>query len=119
MNLEIHMRNLELNDEMRSFVDRRIEYALGRFSPAVKSVNIRVGDDNGPRGGIDKHCRIVVHLERRDDVVVDQRGETYYGTVATAIDRVENAVSRAIRRRRDALVSRKRFLVPLREQDLT
>eukprot|EP00541_Cyclophora_tenuis_P013190 CAMPEP_0116573122 /NCGR_PEP_ID=MMETSP0397-20121206/18584_1 /TAXON_ID=216820 /ORGANISM="Cyclophora tenuis, Strain ECT3854" /LENGTH=55 /DNA_ID=CAMNT_0004101583 /DNA_START=54 /DNA_END=217 /DNA_ORIENTATION=+ len=54
MKLEFQAKTLTLNDELHDFVDRRIKHGLGRFSEFVRTVIVRLGDDNGPRGGVDK-----------------------------------------------------------------
>ena len=48
--------------ELTAHVERRLRFALTRFSGRIGRVNVFLTDQNGPRGGIDKTCRIVVRL---------------------------------------------------------
>jgi hypothetical protein len=79
------------------FVHRRLEFALGRFSSRIRSLHVRLIDENGPRGGPDKKCLIAVRLMAPsrmlvvEDVDVDEAA-----VVCRATDRMARAVSRAI-----------------------
>lgn len=85
-------------------VRERFEFALGRFAGRVQSVTIRLGDVNGPRGGVDKTCAATVRLDwpRRTVVVedIDQDPMVVIGRVA---GRLARSVGRAV----DAATERK------------
>lgn len=49
---------------------RRFAFALRRFEDRVRSLVVRVTDVNGPRGGIDKRCRVTVQLQGPSRTVV-------------------------------------------------
>lgn len=74
---------------------RRFEFALGRFNGRVRSVAIRIVDLNGPRGGIDKRCRVTVQLiaTKRKLVIEDTDADA-----AIAIDRVADRTARSVAR---------------------
>jgi len=74
---------------------RRFEFALGRFHGRVRSVAIRIVDLNGPRGGVDKRCRVTVHLSapKRTLVLEDTDADA-----AIAIDRVADRTVRTVAR---------------------
>ena len=78
-------------------VRERFEFALGRFAGRVRSITVRLGDLNGPRGGVDKTCAVTVQLDRPRRVVVvedvDADPMVAAGRVAA---RVSRSVSRAI-----------------------
>jgi hypothetical protein len=44
--------------------------SLERFRHRLKHVYLYIEDVNGPRGGIDKQCRCVLHLRRMPPVVI-------------------------------------------------
>ena len=96
MNLRIVAKNLTIGDDFRDRIERRLYFALGRFSPAVKSVDLTFRDENGPRGGVDKRCRIVVRVRGAEDIVVEGRGDNASALVNRTADRAGRAVARAI-----------------------
>jgi len=83
--------------ESTALAERRLEYALGRFAPRVRSLSVRLSDLNGPRGGLDKKCLIAVRLERPRRVIVIEDVDADEGAaINRAADRAARAVSRAV-----------------------
>jgi hypothetical protein len=87
--------------DLRQFAERRLLFALARFDSRVSEVEVVVEDLNGPRGGIDKACRITAKLHRSNDVTISDRDEDLFRCISRAADRVGRAVARAIARSRD------------------
>jgi hypothetical protein len=78
-------------------VRRRFEFALSRFGHRVRSLVVRVTDVNGPRGGIDKRCRVTVQLQGQSrTVVIDDVDADAAIAVDRAADRTARTVARAI-----------------------
>ena len=102
MRLELRGRHLAVSSSLRQQAERRLGFALGRFGGLVERVALRVEDVNGPRGGIDKQCRVVVGLRRAGEVVV----EAADGDVYVLIDRAAQRAGRAVRRRVERLRER-------------
>lgn len=86
---------------VRAYVERRLQFSLGRFSQRVERAVVHLEDVNGPRGGEDKVCRIEVRLRPTGNVLVEESGCAVIAAVAGAAERLGRAVSRAIERRRD------------------
>jgi ribosome-associated translation inhibitor RaiA len=63
-------------------------------------VSVTLEDINGPRGGIDKQCRIVVKLERVGELSFDATDAEVYAAVDAAADRTGRSVQRELERRR-------------------
>jgi hypothetical protein len=73
---------------------------LGRHVVDVERASVRVEDVNGPRGGVDKCCRIKVVLRALPSVVVEEQNESLHAAFDGALDRVQHAVRQALKRRR-------------------
>ncbi len=84
----------------REYLRRKLGRKLGKFEPAVERASVRIEDVNGPRGGIDKRCRIKVVLRGLPSVVVEEQHETLQAAMDGALARVERAVRRATEKRR-------------------
>ena len=101
MQLDIRGRNLRLTPALLDHVDRRIRFALGRFAARLSRVAVRVGDVNGPRGGVDKRCWI--HLELGGKALtIDEVDADLYVAIDRASERAGRATERAIARLRAA-----------------
>ena len=77
----------------------RVNASFAKFGDQVKSIVITVEDVNGPRGGIDKACRVLVKLRKLNDVVVTAKDETVARAIPGAIDRASRSVARLLDRR--------------------
>lgn len=112
MRLSVSGNGGRLAAGLRRYIDRRMHFALGRFTPVIDRVAIRLADVNGPRGGVDKHCRIVVKLQAHhgNTITVDDYDENQYAVIARASARVARAVGRAFERRRARRIYRRQHV---------
>jgi ribosome-associated translation inhibitor RaiA len=98
--MDIHGINFLLTPPLLRHVKRRVKLALAPARPSVTGVRVRLRDLNGPRGGVDKRCRIVTRLRGRGSVVVDAVDRDLYAAVDAAAAKVREAVRRRRKRRR-------------------
>ncbi len=100
MRLEIHSSRIAVSDSTQAYVERRLGFALGRFADVVERVVVSLADINGPRGGIDKSCRIRVKLMgQQTPVIVEVLELEIRPAVDMAADRIGRAVARQLDRR--------------------
>jgi putative sigma-54 modulation protein len=86
--------------ELTAHVERRLRFALTRFNGRIGRVNVFLADQNGPRGGIDKTCRIVVRLRDGGDVVAEVSDVDWEVAVDRATTRIGHSTGRELARRR-------------------
>jgi len=91
---------MRVRESLHDFVTRRLYFALGRFAPQIERVTARVGDMNGPRGGVDKQCRIEVKLRDLETVVREARADDLEEAASRSAESVERGVARAVERSR-------------------
>lgn len=84
----------------RQYLKLKLAQKLRKFAPEVMRSSVRVEDVNGPRGGVDKRCRIKVVLRGLPSVVVEELHESLRPAMDGALNRMERAVRRATDRRR-------------------
>ena len=105
MRLVIRPRKLDLHESLRESLEMRLRFALSRFSPRIRDVAVTLEDTNGPRGGVDKRCRVVVRLAPRGTVAIDETEADFETAIAHAAERAGRAVGRELERRHTARAS--------------
>jgi ribosome-associated translation inhibitor RaiA len=87
---------------VRAHAERSLGYALASFGAVVETVTIRLGDVNGPRGGVDKECSVTVRLRRKGSVRVAHRHHDLRAAVDGAAERLARRISRQLDRSRES-----------------
>lgn len=91
--LEIRALGNDVEPELRAWVYERIGRQLGKFAPQIERVDVRFGDENGPKGG-GACCLVHVILSKLPPVVVEIRGDTEREAFDLAAARAERATRR-------------------------
>lgn len=95
MLFEIRGRSIRVTEALRGHIQRRLRFALERFTMQIRRVRVSVSDLNGPRGGIDKRCQLAISLVPAATIVMEGRDSNIYA----AVDRVADKAGRSIGRR--------------------
>lgn len=96
MDVEVYFGGFKPTQVVRQDVVDMLDDALRRYAKYVRCVSVNVTDVNGPKGGVDKQCRCVVHLKRMPSIVVQDSDASYGMLVNRVIDRVAFAVSERV-----------------------
>jgi hypothetical protein len=104
MQLDIRRHGIDIDEDAKARLQRRLDFALGRLGQHVMRVWVHLADENGQRGGIDKRCRILVRLQHLPDVLV----EDHDGDLSVLIDRTVNRAGLAVRRELNRRLTRGR-----------
>jgi putative sigma-54 modulation protein len=100
MQFEIHGKDIPITDQLRGHIERRLCFALERFSRRIRTVRVSIDDLNGPRGGIDKRCRVTVVLAPSTLIVVEDQGSTTYAAIGRVAGKAGMCVGRRLERLR-------------------
>lgn len=100
MELHIQTRKVNLDDATRDLIQRRINFALDQFDGWVSHVDLTLEDVNGPRGGIDKVCRILVSLRGGKFVKIEDQDADLVSAINRAADRLSQVVARELEKKK-------------------
>ena len=100
MRTEITGLSFELTEPIVTHVRGQLAVALTPASIQIRRAAVRLRDQNGPRGGEDKSCRIIVWLPPRTAVAVEAVDRDLYAAVVRAAKKLREAVRRRLTRRR-------------------
>ena len=96
MQIDIQTHGFSLTGPLRDYTERRLRFALARAADRVRRITVRFFDINGPRGGIDKRCRIQVMLNGLGGVVIEDTETNLYLAIDRATDRIGRNVMRRL-----------------------
>lgn len=100
MRLDINTSRIDLNNDIREYVERRAEFALGRFEHAVVDVTVSLEDTNGPRGGIDQQCKIRVNTTgEKSPILSTHTHEEIKAAIDLAFETASRAIAKSLDRR--------------------
>jgi ribosome-associated translation inhibitor RaiA len=108
MQIEINNPTSLLGENARSNAVAKIEAAFSRYLNRIKSVVVTARDLNGPRGGVDKQCQVLVSVSGVGDVVATAEHESLSRALNSAITSAQSAVNRKMQKS-TAKKSRRRF----------
>lgn len=77
----------------------KIEMLFAKFKDEITSIDLSIRDVNGPRGGLDKKCQIVVKLRRMEAIVATHDDAVLSKAISRAINKAHRATKRKVRRR--------------------
>ena len=100
MQIDIQARRFSLTKALSEYTKRRLGFAFGTRDTDIRRVAVRLSDINGPRGGVDKRCRIQVVLPCLPDVVIEDIDRDMYAAIDRAANRASRAVARKLARQR-------------------
>ena len=101
--IHVQLRNVkELRRKHKTArkIKRAVSMALERFSHAIGEVRLSVVDINGPRGGLDKLCRVILRLRPGGMVVATAHGTSPEHAANEALRTLTGCVTRTMSRRR-------------------
>jgi putative sigma-54 modulation protein len=96
----IRSLNADFRPEEGAFVRQKLTKRLNKFAEYIERASLRTEDANGPRGGVDRVCRIKVVMHGIPTVVVEKQDAFLNSAVDLALEGAERAVRRALQRRR-------------------
>ena len=73
---------------LRDLTVVRLRFALRRMTQRVSTARISFKDINGPRGGVDKHAQIQLHLESHGTVIVGATASNWRTALEEALRRI-------------------------------
>lgn len=100
MKIEILAKNVKNEEMVRSFIQRKVDFALDRVETRIKNVVVRIEDETKTSPAFDGICKIEVDMLPRGHVHVSATGESVFDCVLQAIRKMEHAVKHDIDRRR-------------------
>jgi len=101
MRVECHIEK-SFPNQVRETAFERVTEKLERFEDRIQEVSIAVRDLNGPKGGVDIQCRVLVVCEMTGETVIEETAENVGGALNGALDRTV----RTLAKKRDQVIKK-------------
>ena len=98
MNIHIETPNFELSPAIATHVRSSLSHCLRDTEDQVLTIDVFLGDINGPRGGEDKKALILVQMVSRLSVRVEAVHSDLYAAVSVASRRAKRKVKSTLRK---------------------
>lgn len=86
MNVDVRALGFSLTDALRDHVQRGMRRAFAHRDPALRRVEVRLRDVNGPRGGEDKRCELRATFAGGEVLRVARTDANLYAAIASVMD---------------------------------
>jgi len=100
MQVQIESSHLGEANGLRATLERRVRYVFRRMYYKVQQIRISLRDINGPRGGLDKQCRLTLKLEGHGKLVVTAQAHSDSLALDNALKRASQSLVQLWQRRR-------------------
>ena len=100
MRVTIQTSGFEITNALRSYIEQRLATALGWARHHMHKLAVSLSDINGPRGGVDKRCKIQVKLASGREIIIEDVEADMYVAIDRAAERADRAVVRQVERAR-------------------
>lgn len=100
MQIVINATNsITVTPEERQSIENAVKLALSNFQAHIQDVTVFLSDDNGPKGGEDRRCRIVTNMPVAGAVTTEEVASNIISAAMIAADEMASVVKRYWQRR--------------------
>jgi putative sigma-54 modulation protein len=98
MNLRLIDGKMPTSDALSEHMTEKFTSLLSPYADRLGDVEVRIADENGPKGGVDKSCSVLAYVNGKSPINVRVEHEDFYGAIDQAASKVKRAVSHALDR---------------------
>ena len=95
------LRLAGVSDAQVDAIERRLQYAIGRFASRIRVARVTLTDLDGPNDATDFLCRLKVTLKKDGVVIVGDTDVSVEAAVANVADRCARSIARLLDRQRN------------------
>jgi ribosomal subunit interface protein len=93
--------HIDLTRGLKRYVFEHLVRPIERFYDSeAAEVDVHLCDTNGPKGGLDKECRVTVFMPRLPAIHITEASEDLYKCIDLARDRLERIAKKHLGKRR-------------------
>jgi putative sigma-54 modulation protein len=98
MDIRLFDGSIKTSQIQHEYVMTKVGAAAARLKDAACTIEVRLTDINGTKGGIDKQCSIVVTPPGLGTLHVEERAVAYYPAIDAAAAALKKSLARLLER---------------------
>jgi putative sigma-54 modulation protein len=98
MEIRIFDGNIKTSEAQHEYIMNKVGTAAARLADATCMIDVRLLDINGPKGGVDKRCSIVVTPPGQSTLRVEEQAPDYYAAIDAAAAKLKQSLARTLER---------------------
>ncbi|MBC6428463.1 MAG: HPF/RaiA family ribosome-associated protein [Cellvibrionales bacterium] len=99
MKFKIIHRNIREHGDLTDYIEHRLSFAFARMRHEVDSATLTLSDINGPKGGIDKQCQMVIRASGLRPLVITEKRDHLRQAIDRCLHRASQSLSRKLKRK--------------------
>ena len=96
--MQIYIHANEFDNVLRNHITARITSVLYRFQRLIRRIEVRLTDQNGPKGGVDMCCLVRINADSLPEIVIKDTEADGYAAVSRALARARRTLARRLSR---------------------
>ncbi|MFZ5765611.1 MAG: HPF/RaiA family ribosome-associated protein [Thermodesulfobacteriota bacterium] len=109
MYLEVNNNQAGMDEEATRRAERLLRFSLSRFNGTVSRVTVTFSDMNGPKGGLDKRCRMCAKMKGTGQVLAENDGYDCIEALSHCLEKLVRAIRRTVEMRRVGPIRKNRI----------
>jgi ribosome hibernation promoting factor len=98
--LDVRARGFDLTPSMYRRAVDHIAAKVAKHTRVISNLSVRLQDVNGPKGGLDKRCRVELQMAGFAPIIVDETDQDAYTAMDVAGERLRKVVGQVLDERR-------------------
>jgi ribosomal subunit interface protein len=96
--------HLQLTPALKGYVEEHLVERIENFyDDEAAELDVILADNNGPKGGEDKECRVTLFIPGSNPIHVTEASANMYESIDFARDRLEKALKRELEKKREVV----------------
>ncbi len=98
MNIRVLDGSIKTSEAQNEYIMTKVGAAIARLKDTTCTIDVRLTDLNGPKGGVDKQCSIVLTPPGGSTIRVEEQASEYYVAIDAAAAAIKKSLARALER---------------------
>ena len=86
-------QGVSISPALREHINKQLRSVDGRFGERLTRIEVYLTDVNGPKGGLNKQCKLEARPRGGDPLLAELLHEDAYDAVSGAVKRLESVLS--------------------------